>query len=167
MSIYTLREINEIIFNLQQLIENGASEEDIQIYMDSKEVVEMELVEKLENYAMVITNLQSSSDGKEAEAKRLLENAKSERNAIKRMKEDMQFAMINANQPKIKGEKFNFTVQKNPPSLKVLDDAVIPPQFISVEEVRNIDKKAILAELKNGAEIKGVEIQQGESIRIR
>lgn len=167
MGIYTLEQINEIIFNLQQLIENGASEEDIQLYMDSKEVMELELAEKLESYAMVITNIQSNIDGKKFEAKRLLERAKAEENAVKRMKESMQFAMVNAGQTKIKGEKFNFTVQKNPPSLKVLDDAVIPPQFVSVEEVRNIDKKAILAELKNGAEINGVEIQQGESIRIR
>ncbi|BAK15820.1 hypothetical protein SSIL_1397 [Solibacillus silvestris StLB046] len=160
----TIYEIADKYKLIQQLIEEGAPEE---AFIEALNAIDGELAEKLENYAMIIVNRQANIDGKKAEAKRLLESAKSEENAIKRMKENMQFAMVTAGQTKVKGEKFNFTVQKNPPSLKVVDDAVIPPQFVSVEEVRNIDKKAILAELKNGAEINGVEIQQGESIRIR
>ena len=160
----TIYEIGDKYKFIQQMIEEGT---DPEVFTDALKAIDGELAEKLENYAMIITNIQSNIDGKKFEAKRLLERAKAEEESIKRMKQNMQYAMVASGQTKVKGEKFNFTVQKNPPSLKVLDDAVIPPQFISVEEVRNIDKKAILAELKNGADIKGVEIQQGESIRIR
>lgn len=149
---------------IQQLIEDGAPEE---AFIEALNAIDGELAEKLENYAAVIKNIESDVVGIKAEEKRLYHRRREMEDRIERMKANMQFAMVTAGQSKVKGEKFNFTVQKNPPSLKVLDDAVIPPQFISVEEVRNIDKKAILAELKNGAEIKGVEIQQGESIRIR
>ncbi|MGA4519624.1 siphovirus Gp157 family protein [Solibacillus silvestris] len=149
---------------IQQLIEDGAPEE---AFVEALNAIDGELAEKLENYASVMKNIESDIAGIKAEEGRLAERRKAMESSIKRMKESMQFAMVNAGQTKLKGEKFNFTVQKNPPSLKVLDDAAIPPQFISVEEVRNIDKKAILAELKNGADIQGVEIQQGESIRIR
>ena len=160
----TIYEIGDKYKFIQQMIEEGT---DPEVFTDALKAIDGELAEKLENYAMIITNIQPNIDGKKFEAKRLLERAKAEEESIKRMKQNMQYAMVASGQTKVKGEKFNFTVQKNPPSLKVLDDAVIPPQFISVEEVRNIDKKAILAELKNGADIKGVEIQQGESIRIR
>ncbi|MER2153573.1 MAG: siphovirus Gp157 family protein [Solibacillus sp.] len=149
---------------IQQLIEDGAPEE---AFIEALNAIDGELAEKLENYASVMKNIESDIAGIKAEEGRLAERRKAMENSIKRMKENMQLAMDASGEKKLKGEKFTFTVQKNPPSLKVLDDAVIPPQYISVEEVRNIDKKAILAELKNGAEISGVEIQQGESIRIR
>lgn len=164
MSVYSLKDITQDIIEVQRMIEDGMPEE---AFVEVLELYNGNLADKLEGCAMVIVNLQANVDAKKAEAKRLLESAKYQENAIKRIKENMQYSMVATGQSKVKGEKFNFTVQKNPPSLVVLDDAVIPPQFISVEEVRNIDKKAILAELKNGVEIKGVEIQQGESIRIR
>lgn len=160
----TIYEITDKYKMIQSLIEEGAPEE---AFVEALNAIDGELSEKLENYASVIKNIESDVAGIKAEEGRLAERRKAMENSIKRMKENMQSAMVAAGQPKIKGEKFNFTVQKNPPSLKVLDDAVIPPQFITVEEVRNIDKKAILAELNNGVEINGVEIQQGESIRIR
>lgn len=160
----TIYEIADKYKLIQQLIEEGAPEE---AFIEALNAIDGELSEKLENYASVIKNIESDVAGIKAEEGRLADRRKAMENSIKRMKENMQNVMVASGQTKVKGEKFNFTVQKNPPSLKVLDDAVIPPQFISVEEVRNIDKKAILAELKNGAEIQGVEIQQGESIRIR
>lgn len=160
----TIYEIADKYKLIQSLIEEGAPED---AFVEALLVIDGELSEKLENYAMIITNVQSNIDGKKFEAKRLLERAKAEEESIKRMKNNMQFAMVAAGQTKVKGEKFNFTVQKNPPSLKVLDEDLIPQSFVTVQEVKNIDKKAILAELKNGAEIDGVEISQGESIRIR
>ena len=161
MSIYKILEDYRFI---EQMIEDGVPEEE---FVEAIKAKDGELSEKLENYAMIITNRQAIADGKKAESKRLAESAKSEENAIKRMKEVMQFAMVSAGKTKIKGEKFNFTVQKNPPSLKVLDENLVPREYVEVEEVIKIDKKAILHELKAGVEIAGVEVVQGESIRIR
>lgn len=160
----TIYEIADKYKLIQQLIEEGAPEE---AFVEALNAIDGELSEKLENYASVIKNIESDAVGIKAEEARLAERRKSMENSIKRMKENMQNVMVAAGQLKVKGEKFNFTVQKNPPSLKVLDENLIPQNFVTVQEVKNIDKKAILTELKNGAEIDGVEIQQGESIRIR
>ncbi len=149
---------------IQQLIEDGAPEE---AFIEALNTIDGELAEKLENYASVMKNIESDIAGIKAEEGRLAERRKAMENSIKRMKENMQTAMVETGQTKVKGEKFSFNVQKNPPSLLVHDDSLIPIDYIKVEEVKTIDKKAILAELKNGADIQGVEIQQGESIRIR
>lgn len=149
---------------IQQLIEDGAPEE---AFVEALNAIDGELAEKLENYAAVIKNIESDINGIKAEVDRLNERKKVMESSVKRMKENMQTAMVETGQTKVKGEKFSFNIQKNPPSLLVHDDTSIPEDFIKVEEIKTIDKKAILAELKNGAEIKGVEIQQGESIRIR
>ena len=160
-SIY---EITDKYRFIQQMIEEGTPPE---VFAEALQSVDGELTEKLENYASVIKNIESDIVGIKAEEGRLAERRKAMENSIKRMKENMQSAMEVAGQTKVKGEKFNFTVQKNPPSLKVLDENLVPREYVEVEEVIKIDKKAILHELKAGVEISGVEIQQGESIRIR
>ena len=48
---------------------------------------------------------------------------------------------------------------KNPPSVQVVDETAVPPEFVSVETVKKIDKKAILQHAKDTGEIvAGVEI---------
>lgn len=157
----TLYELQGAYAKIQQMIEDGA--EDLQ---DTLESIEGALEEKLESYAMVIRNIESDVEGLKAEEKRLAERRKTMESGIKRMKENMQYAMSSTGEKKIKGEKFTFTVQKNPPSLNIVDEKVIPTEFITVETVRNIDKKALLARAKE-QEVPGVEIKQGESLRIR
>lgn len=159
----TIYEIADKYKFIQQMIEEGAPEE---AFIEALNAIDGELAEKLENYAMIIVNRQANIDGKKAEAKRLLDSAKSEENAIKRMKENMQFAMVTAGQTKVKGEKFNFNVQKNPPSLKVVDETLVPEIFFEQPEPV-LNKKLLLSALKDGHKYEGVEIEQGESIRIR
>ena len=48
---------------------------------------------------------------------------------------------------------------KNPPSVQVVDETAVPPEFVQVETVKKIDKKAILQHAKDTGEIvAGVEI---------
>ena len=48
---------------------------------------------------------------------------------------------------------------KNPPSVQVVDENAVPPEFVQVETVKKIDKKAILQHAKDTGEIvAGVEI---------
>lgn len=159
----TLYEIEDKFKLIQSLIEDGADEE---VFSQALEQIHVELSEKLEGYAMVIKNIESDVEGYKTEEKRLSTRRKSMENKVKRMKENMQQAMIAANERKIQGEKFTFTVQKNPPSLKVIDARWIPARFFTQPEPV-LDKKSLLNEIKDGKEVKGAEIKQGESIRIR
>ncbi|GKV69827.1 hypothetical protein NCCP2716_23250 [Sporosarcina sp. NCCP-2716] len=157
----TLYELQGMYAQLQQLIEDGG--EGLE---DTLESVEGALEEKLESYAMVIRNIESDVDGLKAEEKRLADRRKSMENGIKRMKTAMQDAMSSTGERKIKGEKFTFTIQKNPPSLKVLDESVIPSEFF-IPAAPSLDKKAVMELLKSGQEVAGTQITQGESLRIR
>ena len=115
-SIYEIADKYKLI---QQLIEEGAPEE---AFVEALQNIDGELAEKLEGYAKVIKNVESDIAGIKTEKDRLGERQKAMESSIKRMKENMQFAMVTAGQTKGKGEKCNFTVQKKPPSLKVLDE---------------------------------------------
>ncbi|MFG3613122.1 siphovirus Gp157 family protein [Rummeliibacillus stabekisii] len=156
-----LYELQGAYARIQSMIESG--EEGLE---DTLESVEGALEEKLESYAMVIRNIESDVEGLKSEEQRLAGRRKSMESDIKRMKAHMQNAISSTGEKKIQGEKFTFTVQKNPPSLNIVDDKAIPDEFVTVETVRNIDKKALLAKAKQ-EEIPGVEIKQGEILRIR
>lgn len=156
-----LYELQGAYARIQSMIESG--EEGLE---DTLESIEGALEEKLESYAMVIRNIESDVEGLKSEEQRLAGRRKSMESDIKRMKTHMQNAISSTGEKKIQGEKFTFTVQKNPPSLNIVDDKAIPDEFVTVETVRNIDKKALLAKAKI-EEVPGVEIKQGESLRIR
>lgn len=159
----TLYEITDKYKFIQSLIEDGADEE---VFAEALANNDADLADKLEGYAMVIKNIESDVEGYKTEEKRLATRRKSMENKIKRMKESMQQAMIAANERKIQGERFTFTVQKNPPSLNLVDDSLIPKEFL-IELDPVIDGKAIMERLKNDEVVPGAEIKQGESIRIR
>lgn len=157
----TLYELSGDYLQVQRMIEDG-----FEGLEDTLESLQGPLHEKLEAYGMVIRNIESDVEGLKAEEKRLAERRKVMENGIKRMKLSMHDAMSSTGERKIKGEKFTFTIQKNPPSLKLVDESLIPKEFL-VEVAPSIDKKAIMERLKANEEIPGAQISQGESLRIR
>ena len=169
MSVYTLRDINEMMYNLQQLILDGADEETIQSFMETKEMIEMERNIKLEGYAMIIKNLESDNAGIKAEEDRLAKRRKLSENAIARMKERM-IETLEMVEPDAKGvkrvktEKFTFSFRKST-SVKVEDESVIPPQFIKVE--KTISRAELAKALKNGEQIQGAKLVENQSLSIR
>lgn len=159
----TLYELEDSLKLIQSMIEEGADES---IFDEALENIKLDLADKLEGYAMVIKNIESDVEGYKAEEKRLSTRRKSMENKIKRMKEDMKKAMITANEEKINGERFSFTVKKNPPSLNLVDESIIPKEFL-IQVEPEIDNAAIKERLLNEEVIPGAEITQGKSILIR
>ena len=79
---------------------------------------------------------------------------------------------IDANM-KLKGTKkvdvgtFTITMRKNPLKVEVVEITDIPERFIKAKTEFTVDKKGILAAVKDGEEIDGIKIIQSESIMIR
>ena len=73
--------------------------------------------------------------------------------------------MIATGKRKFKTPLFGFGIQKNPPSLNVLDESKIPEEFW-IEQQPKLDKKAALAYVKEN-EVDWAELSQTESLRIR
>jgi hypothetical protein len=67
---------------------------------------------------------------------------------------------------KVKGELFTVAIQNNPQSVEVLDESKIPKDYF-VEQPPKLKKHLLLASLKQGEEIAGVELKQSRSLRIR
>lgn len=160
----TIYEISEKYRFIQRMIESGVEES---VFSEALMSVDGELSEKLEQYAMVIKNIESDIEGLDAEIERLKDRSQSMKNKIKRMKENMHNAMEVADTEKVKGVKFNFNLQNTKASVVILDENLVPQKFTEVKTSLQINKKDILEAVKNGEEVNGVELKRGKALYIR
>lgn len=158
-----LYELNEAFQNIQALIEDG--EEGLE---DTLESINLAIEDKLENIAKVIKNLEAEAKAFREEEKRLADRRRSIENNIKRLKGYAEEALKVTGNRKLKAGLFTFSIQKNPPSIIVEDEKLIPKRFF-VEQEPKLDKRKLINELKerNIEEMPGVRLVQGEGLRIR
>ena len=103
--------------------------------------------------------------GLDTEIQRMTKKKATIKNNIDRLKRSLEGAMIATGKRKFKTALFGFGIQKNPPSLNVLDESKIPEEFW-IEQQPKLDKKAALAYVKEN-KVDWAELSQTESLRIR
>lgn len=130
--------------------------------IDTLESLDLAIEEKADGYAKLIRNQEASSKAFDEEIKRMRERKQAIDNNVKRMKLSLQNAMVEIGKTKFKTDLFSFNIQKNQPSVEIIDESLIPDEFKKVKI--EFDKKAIK---KAEEEVPGVEIKQSESLRIR
>ncbi|MDO4481097.1 MAG: siphovirus Gp157 family protein, partial [Erysipelotrichaceae bacterium] len=100
-----------------------------------------------------------------SEMDRLSKKKKNLENSISRLKEALFNAMQVTGTDKIKGDLFTLRIQNNAPQLpKDLDVNQVPIEFL-VEREYDIDKRKLLAAVKNG-EVDGIKLEVKQSLRI-
>lgn len=133
---------------------------------DTLEGLECELEEKADDYAKVIRSLEGDVQAIDGEIKRLTDKKRTVQNNIKSMKASLEGAMTEAGKKKIKTVLFGFTIQKNPPSVRILDEDKVPVTY-RIKQPDKIDKDAVKRVLKESGSTEWAELVQTESLRIR
>ena len=139
---------------------------DADMWFDTIEGLEGEIENKADGYAKVIAQLTADSLAIKAEEERLYNRRKTIENRVAAMKGRLQQMMELTGKTKFKTALFSFGIQKNSPSLVVLDDKKILDKYLIPQDPK-VDKRAILNDLKDGATYDWAEIVQTESLRIR
>ena len=160
----TLYEIKEQYKVLDKYIEDENL--DRETFKEALNEIEGSLEEKTENYVKVMKNYSAEAEAIKLEEKRLADKRKALENHAERVKQVLDDTLTELGIKELKAGIFNLKYQNNPPSVDVLDMELIPEIYKLPQEIK-LDKKAILQDLKNGIEVAGVEIKQGESLRIR
>ena len=113
--------------------------------------------------SLITANSQAQQDllAKNEEIKRLQARKQSIDNSVKNMKLSLQNAMNEIGKTKFKTNLFSFNIQKNPISVNIVDENLIPDEFKKIKI--EFDKTAI----KKAENVPGVELTQSESLRIR
>lgn len=151
----------ELTGQFNQVAEMLSEDEFNPAVIDTLEAIDMAIEDKADNYARLIKNQESDSKGIAEEIKRLQARKQSIDNSVKNMKLSLQNAMNEIGKTKFKTNLFSFNIQKNPISVNIVDENLIPDEFKKIKI--EFDKTAI----KKFDNVPGVELTQSESLRIR
>ena len=160
----TLYELSE---QYQELLSMALDPDvDPEALADTMEGLEGEIEAKADGYAKVMKELRAVADARKAEAKRLTDGAKSIEANIDRMKTALETAMRLTGKTKFKTTLFGYSIQKNPPALKIDRPEDVPAEFLIPQEPK-IDTAGIKKGMKEGAVFDWCHLEQSEGLRIR
>jgi hypothetical protein len=149
--------------NLLDLLDNPEVPQNI-IEQSLNEVAE-EIEVKAENIAKLIKSIDIDAKALKEEEQRLASKRKTLENRTEYLKKYLEAGMRATSKEKIKGKFFSLAIQKNAPSVNVIDESKIPENYFTI--TKKLNKEVILEELKSGKTILGAELKQSQSLRIR
>lgn len=159
----TLYELTGQFLQLLDMAEEGNLDQ--QTLNDTLEGLGLEIEDKADGYAKVIRQLEGYLLAIDGEVDRLSLKKKTIKNNIDVLKRNLEGAMIVTDKKKFKTPLFSFAIQKNAPSLDILDETKIPWEFYAEQEPK-LDRKSLLAFVKEN-EVDYASVKQTESLRIR
>ena len=129
--------------------------------------MDYEFEDKADGYAKVLRSLDGKEEAISSEIKRLTEMKRVVANNKKAIKQNLENAMIETGKTKFKTTLFSFGIQKNPASVRIKDESLVPEEY-RIKQPDKIDKKGLIKALKEGAVFtENIELVQTESLRIR
>lgn len=139
---------------------------DPEVMQDTLDSIEDAIENKAENIAKLIRNLESDVTAYKEEEERLKTKRQATENKVKWLKTYLEDNMKLTGKTKFKSGMFNFSIQKNPASVNITDEKIIPEEFL-IQQPPKVDKTSLKEILKRGIEVPGAELKQTEGLRIR
>ena len=162
-----LYELTRDYMILQAMLEDP--EEDSDAIEKMMESLEGEIEDKADGYAKVIRNMEGSMEAIKAEIEQLQNKKNLLDSGIKRLKNNLQQAMVATGKTKFKTDLFSFNIQKNGGAEPVIVDIPIedlPDDFVIVLE--KPDLNSIRKYIKETGDITFAHFgERGESLRIK
>ena len=156
-----LYQITQSTQQLLEMLSEGEIPEDV--YKDTVDSLGAE--NAIDDVVKAIRNKQAEAEAFKAEADRLTEKNQAAEKAVDSMKKLILDYMRATDQKKTGTGLFTVS-RRSSKSCELTDETKIPEQYL-IPQPAKIDKKAILAELKEGKEIAGARLKESESIMIK
>ena len=157
----------ELTSDLKELQEIDFTEaEELQINQ-IKDIIKTQIETKGTGIIAVIRNEESDIEGIKTEIKRLQDLKKSKENRIENLKKYTKECLEDANIKKVSTSLGNMTVRKNPASVEIIDESLISDDYKRAITEIEVDKKAILADLKEGVVVEGAALKTSTSLMIK
>ncbi len=174
----TIYEHVDEFYALQNLIDEAIVDEDGNpkemtdadraILMEFAEEVRKNFAAKAERICQYRLELNNYSEALKDESHRLSMRAKKAETTVRALNYILQTALEQIGTKKMKAGNFDVTIQNNPPALDIYDEALIPPNLLTVIPARVEPNKAAIKEaLKAGETVHGARLTIGQSLRVR
>lgn len=160
-----LYEITESFKNLQEALENSEEESLSELITQSLADVNDTFETKVENIVKYSKNLNAEASAIKEEIDRLNQRYKTLVKKSTRLEEYLFNALKYADRNSVKAGIFEVSIKKNPVSLKVIDETMIPRDYFKVKY--DLDKATLKEALKNGETITGVELEAKEQLKVK
>lgn len=158
----------ELTADYVRAIEQLATEEDQSKAADLLECIGDAFEQKAINVGLYVRGLEGQQEAIKAELARLVSLSTAVEAKREKLEQYLERSMLAVGKDKIESPILKIGFRKNPPSVNVLDESQIPRRFFvqpPTPEPR-LDKRALLAELKDGA-VDGAELQQTTRLVIK
>ena len=160
----SLYELTSDLRELQDIDFTEAEESQIE---QIKDIIKAQIDSKGTGIIAVIRNEESDIEALKAEIKRLQDLKKNKENRIENLKKYTKECLEDANIKKVSTSLGNMTVRKNPASVEIIDESLISDDYKRVITEIKVDKKAILADLKEGVVVEGATLKNSTSLMIK
>ncbi|WP_050613289.1 siphovirus Gp157 family protein [Bacillus testis] len=160
-----MSKLYELTQGWKYISENAADLDPITL-RDTLDAIEEAIDDKAENTAKLIRSLQGDIEAIKAEEKRLAERRKALENRVDSIKLYLQNQMEAVGLDKVKRPTVTVSIQNNPPSINVVDESLIPSEYM-IPQPAKISKKDILSCIKGGGFVPGAEMTVTKGVRIR
>lgn len=134
------------------------------------DTVEGEIREKADNYCRIVADLNADAVTAREEASRLMARAKTYESRAVQLRQWLLEAMKATGQESMRTPLFHISVAPTVPSVKVTDlEAALNSGYLKAPRYDEtmLDKAAMRRDMEAGKEIPGVELVQGETLRVR
>lgn len=155
----SLYELKDMYLDLMDL---DLEDEDLRAALEN---IDDEIEVKAENYAGLIKNLEAEAEAYKKEIERMTKIKKALENRASFLKRNLEEAMIELDKKKFKTKLFSFNIQRNAPSIKILDEDKVPEDFVEYE--RKIKKNDLKKAIQGGLITDSAILVESESLRIR
>ncbi|MBQ0956969.1 siphovirus Gp157 family protein [Serratia symbiotica] len=154
-----MSKLYEIAKDYAKLMDSGLP---LEIIADTIEGIEGELTDKIEQLLSIIKNERYYSDSLKQEAKSLSERASVVDNKIESIKDYIINSLETAGKKSIRAGLHQVTVRVPSKQVDIIDESLIPVEYIEYETKVKIDKLAIKHKLTNGDLVPGAKIKIGK-----
>lgn len=159
----------ELSTNYAQLVDimSQSDEDQAESLRDTLEAIEDEIEIKADQIARIMMELEAEANVLICESNRLLERADKLKKNHANLKSYLQENMIRVGKEKFKTPLFNFSIRNNAPSVQIVDESLLPAEYIREIVERKPDKKAIAEKLKNKEEVSGAILNYSKTLSIK
>lgn len=163
-----LYEITAQYSSLNNLLDNiGEDEKDCCDIESQLQQLQGELKEKSINIASAIKNIENYVNGLSEIENSIKKKKKSSETILDKLKTYLKCNLENVGISKIESSFFNISIKKNPVSVVIEDEKLIPEQFMRKKEIIEIDKIKIKNSILSGEEVLGASVGQSTRLEIK
>jgi hypothetical protein len=147
----------------KSMMEAMSADVDDQTIADTLESLEGEFNDKAVSIIKLVENLNGDTSVIDAEIERLKARKQVIVNKQKKLREYLLHNMQASGITKIECQLFTASLRQGVESVDILDESILPDEFVKAEVVTKPDKKAIKDALKAGADVPGAALKRGET----